>query len=114
METFFFNQEGLRVILHRSNELPLVEEQGQDILPATATSFGVEVTEVSRLPYPYSAQCISAWSETAIGKDKRERNSAAGSSSVDGGQEKNKIPDYSMVLCGRLCILQHVASVYSE
>ena len=88
--------------LHQSNELPLMEEQGQDIMPATATSFGVEVTEISRLPAPYSSQCISSWEETTI--EGETSNARQG--------EDEKIPDYSMIMCGRVCVLHHIASAY--
>lgn len=51
-------------MLHRPGENPLVEENGIDVLPATRTSFALEIKDLVRQPEPFPSRCISAWNES--------------------------------------------------
>ena len=52
------------MVLHRPGENPLVEENGLDVLPATRTSFAMEIKDLRRQPEPFPSKCISARNES--------------------------------------------------
>ena len=98
------------MVLHQANDVPLTVDQGLDILPSTATSLGIEVTEINRLPRPYHSQCITEWNETNLpqAKGDKDKETSSSSSGHDDEAQHQKPPGYSMVLCGRVCILNHI------
>ena len=55
---------GARVIVHDPQSPPLADEYGLDVRPNTASSFPVQLTEITRQAKPYRPNCTSFWNET--------------------------------------------------
>ena len=62
--TCFFNS--LRVTVHSTKTLPLVDEQGLDAETNQATNIAFHSVNYERQKHPYGI-CISSWNETDLG-----------------------------------------------
>ncbi|KAB0384037.1 hypothetical protein FD755_005954 [Muntiacus reevesi] len=62
---FLVSSTGAKVIVHRQDEYPFVEDVGTEIETAMATSIGMHLTESFKLSDPYS-QCTEDWSDVQI------------------------------------------------
>ncbi|XP_006193183.1 amiloride-sensitive sodium channel subunit gamma [Camelus ferus] len=62
---FLVSSTGAKVIVHRQDEYPFIEDVGTEIETAMATSIGMHLTESFKLSEPYS-QCTEDGSEVPI------------------------------------------------
>ncbi|XP_025711252.1 epithelial sodium channel subunit gamma [Callorhinus ursinus] len=62
---FLVSSSGAKVIVHRQDEYPFIEDVGTEIEPAMATSIGMHLTESFKLSEPYS-QCTEDGSDVPI------------------------------------------------
>ena len=56
----------LRVTVHSTKTLPLVDEQGLDVKTNEATNIAFHSVNYQRQKHPYGI-CISSWNETELG-----------------------------------------------
>ncbi|KAJ8031711.1 Acid-sensing ion channel 4-A [Holothuria leucospilota] len=52
-----FSGAGLKVLVHPSNELPLVKMQGFSVPPGFQTEISMKYIEITNLPHPYKPYC---------------------------------------------------------
>ncbi len=50
--------------IHRTDELPLMDEYGYNVKSATHTSLAIREETIKRLKSPYSSHCVDEWEET--------------------------------------------------
>ncbi len=50
--------------IHRTDELPLMDEFGYNVKSATHTSLAIREETIKRLKSPYSSHCVDEWEET--------------------------------------------------
>uniref|UniRef100_A0A8C9AB59 Epithelial sodium channel subunit gamma n=1 Tax=Prolemur simus TaxID=1328070 RepID=A0A8C9AB59_PROSS len=62
---FLVSSSGAKVIIHRQDEYPFIEDVGTEIETAMATSIGMHLTESFKLSEPYS-QCTEDGSEVPV------------------------------------------------
>ncbi|MBW02842.1 Amiloride-sensitive sodium channel subunit gamma, partial [Eschrichtius robustus] len=62
---FLVSSTGAKVIVHRQDEYPFIEDVGTEIETAMATSIGMHLTESFKLSEPYS-KCTEDWSDVLI------------------------------------------------
>lgn len=62
---FLVSSTGAKVIVHRQDEYPFIEDVGTEIETATATSIGMHLTESFKLSEPYS-QCTEDGTDVPI------------------------------------------------
>ncbi|KAI4531692.1 hypothetical protein MG293_018206 [Ovis ammon polii] len=62
---FLVSSTGAKVIVHRQDEYPFIEDMGTEIETAMATSIGMHLTESFKLSDPYS-RCTEDWSDVQI------------------------------------------------
>ncbi|CAG0888605.1 unnamed protein product [Darwinula stevensoni] len=55
---------GARVTIHSPDQLPNPVEQGYFVQPSTHTVFALQIVNMSRLPSPYSTDCVTDWTQT--------------------------------------------------
>ncbi len=57
-------QGGVRVAIHKTNELPLMAEHGFNLKPKSQTTLAVREEKVERLKPPYTSMCSDSWKNT--------------------------------------------------
>ncbi|XP_007664468.3 amiloride-sensitive sodium channel subunit gamma [Ornithorhynchus anatinus] len=62
---FLVSSTGAKVIVHRQDEYPFIEDIGTEVETATATSIGMHLTESFKLSQPYS-QCTEDGSDVPV------------------------------------------------
>ncbi len=81
---------GIRAVVHNPDSYPMIEEFGLDVMPGTATSMSLQLSDIVRLPDPHPADCYGSWEQTDL----------------DRGLMNPVRPRYDKTVCTRYC-LQH-------
>ena len=66
MSQIHTSKDFLRVTVHSTRTLPLVDEQGLDVETNQATNIAFHSINYERQKHPYGT-CISSWNETELG-----------------------------------------------
>ena len=53
--------EGIAIVVHHDEDIPVISSQSFDIQPNTATSVVIEHTVIKRLASPYKSLCTADW-----------------------------------------------------
>ncbi|XP_075035627.1 epithelial sodium channel subunit gamma [Mixophyes fleayi] len=62
---FLVTAAGAKILVHDQNDYPFIEESGTELKTATETSFGMQLTESSKLSSPYS-ECTIDGSDISV------------------------------------------------
>ena len=57
-------QAGAKIIVHDPKMPPVPDESGFELRPNTENSIAIQKTSFSRLPSPYTSNCVESWNET--------------------------------------------------
>ncbi|XP_037071059.1 degenerin-like protein unc-105 [Pollicipes pollicipes] len=86
---------GARVTIHSSDTLPLVNEAGMNIAPASVSSISLKESGIIRQEYPYHSNCYRRWSQVEVEPVVVDENTGAVAPT---GQR------YSLPECQRICL----------
>ena len=57
----FSSKAGARLVIHDPDLPPMVDENGIDLLPNTASSISIQMEKITRMEPPFTSNCTNDW-----------------------------------------------------
>ena len=57
----FSSKAGARLVIHDPDMPPMVDENGIDLLPNTASSISIQMEKITRMEAPFTSNCTNDW-----------------------------------------------------